>query len=158
MNYLLDYVGLNKIPFLNSTEWSKISIILLIIWRWVGYNAIIMLAGLQNIEPSLYEATEIDGANKIQQFIRITIPLMRPIILFTFILSTIGSFKLFTEPYILTNGGPRSSSLTTVMYLYSKGFEQFRMGYASAISYILFAIIFIFSMIQLKIGSKKGEI
>lgn len=158
INYILKSLGFIKIPFLNSVDWSKNSIVMLIIWRWVGYNTIIMLAGLQNIDLSLYEAAEIDGASKLQQFLKITIPLMRPILLFTFILSTIGSFKLFTEPYILTSGGPRNSSLTTVMYLYSKGFEQFRMGYASAISYVLFFIIFILSMIQLKVGSKKGGI
>ncbi len=155
VNYLLELIGLNKIPFLTNTLWAKPAIILLLVWRWVGYNTIIMLAGLQNIDPNLYEAAEIDGAGTIKKFTRITVPLMSPIILFVTILSTIGSFKIFAEPYILTNGGPLRSTLTIVMFLYNKGFEQFRMGYASAISYVLFAIILVLSLIQLKIGSRK---
>ncbi len=155
VNYFLELLGLDKIPFITSTVWSKPSIIILLLWRWVGYNSIIMLAGLQNINPSLYEAAEIDGAGTFKKFTKITVPLMSPIILFVTMLSTIGSFKIFAEPYILTNGGPLRTSMTIVMFLYNKGFEQFRMGYASAISYVLFAIILILSVVQLKIGSRK---
>ena len=155
VNYLLELVGLNKIPFLTSTFWSKPSIVILLLWRWVGYNSIIMLAGLQNINPSLYEAAEIDGAGTFHKFTKITVPLMGPIILFVTMVSTIGSFKIFTEPYILTNGGPLRSSMTILMFLYLKAFEQFRMGYASAISYVLFVIILVLSVVQLKIGSRK---
>jgi len=155
VNYFLELLGLDKIPFITSTVWSEPSIIILLLWRWVGYNSIIMLAGLQNINPSLYEAAEIDGAGTFKKFTKITVPLMSPIILFVTMLSTIGSFKIFAEPYILTNGGPLRTSMTIVMFLYNKGFEQFRMGYASAISYVLFAIILILSVVQLKIGSRK---
>lgn len=155
LNYLLGLFGIDKIPFLTSTIWSKPSIILLLLWRWTGYNTIIMLAGLQNIDPTLYEAAEIDGAGTLMKFVRITVPLMGPIILFVTLLSTIGSFKIFAEPYILTNGGPLRSSMTIVMFLYIKGFEQFRLGYASAISYVLFAIILVLSLLQLKLGSRK---
>ncbi len=158
VNYLLNNIGFDKIPFLSSEKWSKISIILVLVWRWVGYNTIIMLAGLQNIPQNLYEVAEIDGASTLQKFTKITLPLMKPIILFVTILSTIGSFKMFVEPYIMTGGGPMRSSLTMVLYLYNKGFSQFRMGYAAALSYVLFAIIFVVSIFQLKYGSKKGAV
>lgn len=153
VNFFIESIGFSKIPFLTSTAWSKISIVIVLTWRWVGYNTIIMLAGLQNIPENLYEAADIDGGSTLQKFFYITVPMMRPIILFTFILSTIGSFQIFTEPYIMTGGGPMQSSLSVVQYLYNSGFQQFRMGYASALSYVLFAIIFVASYFQLKVGS-----
>lgn len=158
VNFFVESIGFEKIPFLTSTAWSKISIVIVLTWRWVGYNTIIMLAGLQNIPEALYEAADIDGGTTFQKFFYITVPMMRPIILFTFILSTIGSFQIFTEPYIMTGGGPMQSSLSVVQYLYNSGFQQFRMGYASALSYVLFAIIFVASYFQLKIGSGEEGI
>lgn len=158
VNFFIESIGFEKIPFLTSVTWSKISIVIVLTWRWVGYNTIIMLAGLQNIPEDLYEAAEIDGGTTLQKFFYITVPMMRPIILFTFILSTIGSFQIFTEPYIMTGGGPMQSSLSVVQYLYNSGFQQFRMGYASALSYVLFAIIFVASYFQIKIGSGEEGI
>jgi lactose/L-arabinose transport system permease protein len=158
VNFFIESMGFQKIPFLTSTTWSKISIVIVLTWRWVGYNTIIMLAGLQNIPEDLYEAADIDGGTTLQKFFYITVPMMRPIILFTFILSTIGSFQIFTEPYIMTGGGPMQSSLSVVQYLYNSGFQQFRMGYASALSYVLFAIIFVASYFQIKIGSGEEGI
>jgi len=158
VNYVIESIGFQKIPFLSSTAWSKISIVIVLTWRWVGYNTIIMLAGLQNIPEDLYEAAEIDGGTTLQKFFYITVPMMRPIILFTFILSTIGSFQIFTEPYIMTGGGPMQSSLSVVQYLYNAGFRQFRMGYASALSYVLFAIIFVASYFQIRLGSGEEGI
>ncbi|RAK12727.1 carbohydrate ABC transporter membrane protein 1 (CUT1 family) [Halanaerobium saccharolyticum] len=158
VNFFIESIGFDKIRFLTSTTWSKISIVIVLTWRWVGYNTIIMLAGLQNIPEDLYEAAEIDGGSTLQKFFYITVPMMRPIILFTFILSTIGSFQIFTEPYIMTGGGPMQSSLSVVQYLYNSGFQQFRMGYASALSYVLFAIIFVASYFQIKIGSGEEGI
>jgi lactose/L-arabinose transport system permease protein len=157
INWVLTLIGLPKIPFLTSEVWSKPAIIILLVWRWTGYNSIIMLAGLQRISKELYESATIDGANQFRQFRYITIPLMKPILLFAFILSTIGSFQIFAEPYVLTNGGPANSSLSIVYYLYNLAFNQFRLGYGSALAYILFMIILIFSISELKLFGRKEE-
>lgn len=150
INYLLRLMGLSGIPWLSSETWSKPSIMILLIWRWMGYNMVILLAGLQSIPQSVYESAKIDGANIVQVFLRITLPLMRPVILFCVILSTIGTFNLFSEPYILTNGGPADSSLTMGLYLYQNAFNYFQFGYASALAYIITGIVFVLSFLQLR--------
>ena len=118
LNLLLDAVGISKVAWLGTPAMARISLDLLIIWRWLGYNMILMLAGLQSIDGQLYEAAKIDGANTFQVFWRITFPLMRPIMLFCLMLSTIGTFSLFTEPLVLTGGGPANATITPVLYLY----------------------------------------
>lgn len=149
-NYVTRMIGLGKIPWLTSTFWSKPSIMIMLIWRWLGYNMVIMLAGLQSISSDVYEAAQIDGATNTQVFFRITLPLMRPVLLFCFILSTIGTFQLFAEPFILTNGGPANSSLTMGLFLYNNAFNYFRFGYSSALAYVMAAIIFMLSILQMK--------
>ncbi|AGB41271.1 permease component of ABC-type sugar transporter [Halobacteroides halobius DSM 5150] len=156
INYVLSNLGFSKIPWLSSPLWAKIAMMVAITWRWTGYNMVIMLSGLQSIPETLYEAAEIDGAGKIQKLFYITLPQMRPIILFSFVLSTIGTLKLFSEPYILTHGGPNNATLTIALYLYRTGFRYFEFGYASAISYVLIILTAIFSYFQLKIGGEEG--
>ncbi|MEI6054494.1 MAG: sugar ABC transporter permease [Lentisphaerota bacterium] len=156
LNYVLYLLHLDKISWLTSPFWAKMSIIMALTWRWTGYNAVIMLAGLQNIPDSLYEAATIDGANQVQKFFHITVPQMRPIILFSVILSTIGTLNLFSEPYILTNGGPADATITMGLYLYKQGFQSFNFCYASAISVVILIITVLFSIIQLKIGGKEN--
>ena len=112
VNLLLGLIGLPPVHWLTSTDMSKISIDILVTWKWTGYNMIIALAGLQSIETQIYDAAKIDGAGSFRTFWRITFPLLRPVIGFQFIMSTIGTFNMFTEPYFLTNGGPGYSSLT----------------------------------------------
>jgi len=158
INYVLSLLGFNKIPWLVSEEWSKISLILMISWRWTGYNMIIILAGMQAIPEEIYEAARIDGASQTATFFKITIPLLRPVLIFCYILMIIGLLQLFTEPYVLTRGGPQNSSLTIVHYLFKQGFEYFRLGYASAIAYILFIFTFIFSYINMKFFSRGEEV
>ncbi|MFC0187042.1 carbohydrate ABC transporter permease [Fictibacillus aquaticus] len=155
VNYLLGLVGIEKIAWLNDPFWAKVSLMMAITWRWTGYNMVIFLAGLQNIPSSLYEAASMDGASKVKQFFYITLPQLKPIFLFTFVLSTIGTLQLFDEAFILTKGGPNNSTLTITLYLYQNGFRYFDFGYASAIAYALVAIIVVLSWIQMKVAGDR---
>lgn len=151
VNYLLGLIGIPKVDWLNGPISSKIAIILSITWRWTGYNMVILLAGLQAIPEELYEACDIDGTNSFQKFFMITVPLLKPIILFCTITSTIGTLQLFDESYILTGGGPDNATITVAHYLYNTGFKFVNFGYASAMSYVLVVIIGILSLIQFKL-------
>ena len=155
VNYLISLVGLDKVPWLTSGFWAKVSLILALLWRWTGYNMVILLAGLQGIPTDLYEAASVDGAGPWRRFVSITIPQLRPVILFTVVLSTIGTLQLFDEPYVLTNGGPNNATLTIVMYLYQNGFQFFDFGYASAIAYVLVVIIAILGYLQIRLGDSE---
>lgn len=158
INGVLQALGLPRIEWINDPFWVKTAISLMVIWRWTGYNAIIYLAGLQGIPHDLYEAATIDGASRKQQFFSITLPLLKPIILFTVILSTIGGMQLFTEPLILVGntGGATKGGLTLVLYLYNQAFGNQLFGYASAIAWMLFIIIGAFSFLNWKFVS-RGE-
>jgi len=156
LNYLLSILGIESIPWLIHPFWAKVSIMVALTWRWTGYNMIIMLAGLQGISDTLYEAAEIDGASRFQQFLHITIPQMKPIILFSMLMSTIGTINLFSEPFILTKGGPSNSTISLGLYLYNQGFMNLNFGYASAISVVLLIITAIMSFIQMKAGGKDN--
>ncbi len=153
LNFILTSFGLEPIEWLNSRFWLKIAIASMIVWRWTGYNAIIYLAGLQSIPTVLYEAARIDGASTVQTFFRITIPLLRPVILFTVITSTIGGMQIFTEPQILVGngGGPNAEGMTIVLYLYQQAFTKNLFGYGSAVAWGLFVVIAVFSFINWKI-------
>lgn len=150
-NYILSLVGLDPIDWLNNPFWAKVSIITTMTWRWTGYNMVIFLAGLQVISKDLYEAASIDGAGKIKQFFFITIPQLKPVFIFTVVISTISTLQLFDEAYIMTNGGPNNATMTITLYLYEIGFDYFDFGYASALAYALVVIIAIISYIQMKI-------
>ncbi|MFB5663374.1 carbohydrate ABC transporter permease [Alteribacillus sp. HJP-4] len=156
LNYFLSFFGVENIEWLNSGFLTKVVIASMVVWRFAGYNAIIYLAGLQSIPKTLYEAAIIDGANKFQIFFRITIPLLRPIILFTVIMTTIGSMQIFTEPQVLlgNSGGVGGAGMTMTLYMYNEGFIQNQFGYASAVSWVMFIIIGIFSIINWKIVQK----
>lgn len=156
LNYLLSILGIESIPWLIHPFWAKVSIMVALTWRWTGYNMIIMLAGLQGISDTLYEAAEIDGASKFQQFLHITVPQMKPIILFSMLMSTIGTINLFSEPFILTKGGPSNSTISLGLYLYNQGFMNLNFGYASAISVVLLIITAVMSFIQMKAGGKDN--
>jgi len=155
INYALQSIGLPRVPWLADPFWAKISIIIALTWHYTGNSAVIYLAQLQSISGELYEAAEIDGANPIQRFWHITLPGLRPAIVLTVVLSTIGTLQLFDEPYVLTNGGPNNATLTVGMYLYQNGFKYFDFGYASAIGYVLTGIIGILSLIQFRLLREK---
>lgn len=154
INKLIEIMGFNGIDWLNRPYSAKLAIIIAVTWRWTGYNMVIMIAGLQGISKEIYEACEIDGASKLQTFFHITIPLMKPIILFCTITSTIGTLQLFDQSYILTNGGPDNATITIVHYLYNQGFKSLNLGYAAAMSYVLVLIIGVLSMVQFALGKE----
>lgn len=145
-----------RINWLGQVNTAKVIIIIALIWRWTGYNMVFYLAGLQNIDESLYEAARIDGAGPIKAFFKITVPLLRPTILLTTIMSINGTLQLFDESVNLTNGGPANSTLTMSHYIYKASFEynpQF--GYAAAMSYVIFILVAVLSFIQMKVGDKR---
>lgn len=150
-NYVLSLLGLDPVSWLSHPLWAKLSIIMVMTWRWTGYNMVIFLAGLQSIPHDLYEASDIDGAGPIKQFFYITLPQLKPVFIFTVVMSTIGTLQLFDEVYILTGGGPNSATMTITLYLYETGFKFFDFGYASAMAYVLVLIIAVISWIQMKL-------
>lgn len=146
----------SRINWLGDTRTAKIILILALIWRWTGYNMVFYLSGLQNIDESLYEAAKIDGAGPIKQFFKITVPLLRPTILLTTIMSVNGTLQLFDESVNLTAGGPANSTLTMAHYIYKASFvynSQF--GYAAAMSYVIFMLVAVLSLIQMKAGDRR---
>lgn len=149
-NRFLAWLSLPPVPWLDSVWWARISLGLLMIWAWLGYNTVIMLAGLQTIPGELNEAARIDGANRSQVFWSITVPLLRPVIVFSLTLSIIGTFQMFTEPFILTRGGPIGSTETPVMQIFTTLFSNIRYGYAAAMSYVFFVTILIAAFLQLR--------
>lgn len=142
--------------FLSDPFWAKVVIVLAITWRWTGYNMIFYLSALQNIDQSVYEAARIDGASSIQQFFKITIPLLRPIILFTTITSTIGTLQIFDEVVNITGGGPGNSTLSISAYIFDLSFKYTpNFGYAATVSYVIVILVIILSLIQFKVAGEK---
>ncbi|MCG8514744.1 MAG: sugar ABC transporter permease [Halanaerobiales bacterium] len=150
LNYVLSLLGIDGPSWLTSTVWAMPAIIITSIWKGLGYNMLLFLAGLQGIPKTYYEAAEIDGANWFNKFWKITLPLLSPTTFFVVIMSVISSFQVFDIIYVMTEGGPGRSTSVLVHYLYQNAFQYFRMGYASAIAYILFFLVFILTLIQLK--------
>ena len=156
VNHALRALGFTGVDWLNTVWGARMAIIIGITWRWTGYNTIIMIAGLKGIPLELYESADIDGANAFQKFFYITIPMVKSIMLFVSITSTIGTLQLFDESFVLTGGGPNNATITIGHYLYNTGFSYYKFGYAAAISYALVVIIGILSIIQFRM-SKGGE-
>ncbi|MBD1379468.1 carbohydrate ABC transporter permease [Metabacillus arenae] len=158
INMMLMKVSLisEPIEWLTDPFWAKIAIIVAITWRWTGYNMIFYLSSLQNIDQSIYEAAKIDGASAIQQFFKITIPMLKPIILFTSITSTIGTLQLFDEVMNITKGGPGDATITISQYIYNLSFKYTPdFGYAATVSYAIVIMIVFFSIIQFKVAGDK---
>jgi ABC-type sugar transport system permease subunit len=150
LNYLLDRIGVDPIPWLVSEHWSKPSVAALLVWRWTGYNMVLMLAGLQAISPEYYEAARIDGAGAWQRTWHITLPLMRPVFVFCSIMSLIGTVYMFDEVFVLTQGGPGTSSTNFGLYLFNTSFTDFKFGYASCMAYSVAAVVFVSSLFILR--------
>ncbi len=158
INKFLISINIIDIPieWLNDPFWAKIVIILALLWRWTGYNMMFFLAGMQNIPEETYEAADVDGANPFQKFFRITVPQLKPIILFTGVMSTIGTLQLFDEPMNLTGGGPGNSTTTISQYIYNQSFVYAPdFGYAATISYVIVLIVVILSIIQFKMAGDE---
>lgn len=144
------------IEWITDPFWAKITIIIAITWRWTGYNMIFYLSALQNIDSSIYEAARMDGASSVKQFFRITIPMLKPIILFTSITSTIGTLQLFDEVLNITKGGPGNSTLSISQYIYNLSFKYTAdFGYAATVSYSIVIIIVVLSLIQFRVAGER---
>jgi len=153
INKVLGSVGIPAIAWFDNAHTAMLVIILAVTWRWAGYNAIILLAGLQSIPTDVYEAATLDKVTKLQQFFHITLPLLKPVILFCVILSIIGTMQLFTEPYLITNrGGPGGGTELLGLFLYRQGFLSLNFGYASAIAYSMAALAVAISLVNLWLG------
>jgi lactose/L-arabinose transport system permease protein len=151
VNWLLGLVGIGEVPWLTDPLWAKISLGLVLTWHYTGYNAVILLARLQTIPTELYNAAAVDGAGAWGTFRHVTLPGLRPALLLTTVLSTIGTLQIFDEPYILTQGGPDNATLTIGVYLYQNAFMYFDFGYASAIAYALAVLIGVLGLIQFRV-------
>lgn len=156
LNYALGFLGIAPIDWLGDPAWAMPAIILMSIWKNFGYNMIIFVAGLQSIPAQLYEAARIDGANFWEQFKSITLPMLAPTTVFVSIIAMIGNFQLFTEPYVMTQGGPVNSTLSIVLLMYQQGFRWWNLGYSAAIAFVLFGFILLGSLLQAKL-QKRGE-
>jgi multiple sugar transport system permease protein len=154
INWLLSHLGVPSIPWLVSTRWSVPAISLFSIWKWVGISFLYYLIGLQNIPASYKEAAAIDGASALQVFFHVTLPLLSPTIFFVTITQFAGCFQIFEEPYLITQGGPGNSSRTISLFIYETAFQSYNMGYASAIAFCLFVIIFIITFIQFRLQNR----
>jgi lactose/L-arabinose transport system permease protein len=149
VNGALGILGLPTPDWLNRPWTAMTVIILAVTWRWTGYNAIIILAGVQNIPLDLYEAAAVDGVPRWRQHVSLTLPLLRPVILFALVLSIIGTMQLFAEPYLITNGGPGSATETLGTYLYRQGFTSMNFGYAASVAYAVAVMAAAFSAVQI---------
>lgn len=160
INEMLLKLHLISVPIQWITDpfWAKITIIIAITWRWTGYNMIFYLSALQNIDNSIYEAARIDGASSFKQFTKITVPLLKPIILFTSITSTIGTLQLFDEVMNITKGGPGNATMTLSQYIYNLSFKYTPdFGYAATVSYAIVILIVIFAILQFKLAGDRND-
>lgn len=157
INGLIQLVGLPGVAWLTDPNWALPALAMMAVWKHVGYNMLIFLAGLQAIPAEYEEAARIDGANRWNVFRHITLPLLRPVFILVAILTTIGSFQVFDSAFVMTNGGPYYATTTLVYYIYSNAFDRYQMGYAAAIAFVLFAIIFAISLLQMHILREGGD-
>ena len=148
LNHVLGLLKLGPFPWINSPDWALPSVILVSVWKGLGYNMVIFLAALQGVPAELYESAKIDGVNAWQNFWNVTWPMISPSTFFVTVTSIINSFQVFDITTVLTNGGPGNATNTLVMYIYQIGFQFFKMGYASAVAYTLFGIVLVFTVLQ----------
>jgi multiple sugar transport system permease protein len=148
INSVLGVFGIDGPPWLTSGTWAMPALILMSVWKGFGYNMVIFLAGLQGIPDHLYDAAKVDGATAWRRFLNVTLPLLSPTTFFVVVISVISSFQVFDQALIMTNGGPGTATTTLVLYIYQVGFQSFEMGYAAAVALVLFAAIFVFTVIQ----------
>ncbi|MCU0411627.1 MAG: sugar ABC transporter permease [Bacteroidetes bacterium] len=157
LNHLLSWFGIGMIDWLGDPTYAMPAIILMAVWKNFGYNMLIFIAGLQNIPDDLYEAAHLDGAGWWRQFVDITLPMLAPTTVFVVMITVIGYFQLFAEPYVMTQGGPLYATTSVVLLMYEQGFRWWNMGHAAAIAFILFAIILIFTLAQIALQRRTGQ-
>ena len=156
LNYALGVFGVGPIDWLGNPKWAMPAIILMAVWKNFGYNMLIFIAGLQAIPEELYESARIDGAGALRQFRSITLPMLSPTLVFVAVITMIGYFQLFAEPYVMTQGGPLRSTTSMVLLMYEEGFRWWRMGYAASIAFVLFLIILTATLLQLRLQKREA--
>ncbi|WP_195780489.1 carbohydrate ABC transporter permease [Priestia megaterium] len=157
INNVLTYFGISAQPFLTSPKQAMFTIVFVSAWQGAGFQMLIFLAGLQNIPGDVYEAAQLDGMNKWQRFIYITLPLLKPTSIFIFITTLIGAFKLLVQPMVMTQGGPVNSTMTVVYYIYQTGFTDRMVGYASSIALLFGTIIGLVTLAQRKLVKEEDD-
>jgi multiple sugar transport system permease protein len=148
VNNALGVFGIDGPAWLTSERWAMPALILFTVWKTFGYNMVLFLAGLQNVPEHLYDAAKVDGANAWQRFLGVTLPMLSPTTFFVVVISIIGSFQVFDQALVMTEGGPGTATTPLVMYIYQEGFRSFHMGYAAALAWVLFALVFVFTVLQ----------
>ena len=151
LNWALGAVGIHPVDWLGDPHWAMFAIILMAVWKNFGYNMLIFIAGLQSIPEDLYEAAHLDGAGGWAQFRHVTLPSLAPTFLFVGVMTMLGNFQLFAEPYVMTQGGPLKATTTVVLLMYQEGFRWWRMGMASSLAFVLFVIMLLGTLIQMRL-------
>ncbi len=157
LNYYLSFLGIKPIAWLSSVNWAMPAVAITTIWWTVGFNMILFLAGLQDIPEELKEAARIDGASNWQIFWNVTFPLLRPTTVVVLMLTLINSFEVFDQVYVMTGGGPSMATLTVIQYMYFQAFQYFRLGYGSAVAYVVFAFLIILVLVERQLLKRVGE-
>lgn len=156
INYGLSEIGVRPVDWLGDPHWAMPAIILFAVWKNFGYNMIIFVAGLQTIPEDLYEAARIDGASSLRRFWHVTLPGLAPVVLLVSLLTIAGYLQLFAEPYVMTQGGPAQSTVSVLYFMYEQGFKWWSLGTASAVAFLLFAMMLIVTVVQLAIARRRG--
>jgi len=156
LNLVLSWFGIPAVGWLSNGPFVMPAFIIMGIWTWLGINTLYWLAGLNGINKEYYEAASIDGANSWNSFLHITLPMLRPIMLFVAIQAIIGSYNLFEAPFLLTQGGPSDASMTLTLYIYTQGFQNFNVGYASSIAYSMTVLLLVLSLLNIRLFGWKG--
>ncbi len=151
LNWMLGGIGVAPVDWLGNPHWAMFAIVVMAVWKNFGYNMLIFVAGLQSIPDELYEAAALDGAGAWSRFVHVTVPQLGPTLLFVGVMTMLGNFQLFSEPYVMTQGGPLGATTTIVMLMYEQGFRWWRMGLASAIAFLLFIIMLLGTAIQVRV-------
>jgi multiple sugar transport system permease protein len=154
LNYVLGWFGIGAVDWLGDPRWSMPALIGFAVWKNFGYNMIIFVAGLQSIPGDLYEAARIDGAGRLAQFRHVTLPSLAPTMLLVTILTMVGYFQLFAEPYVMTQGGPAQSTTSVLYFMFEEGFKWWNLGYASAVAFVLFALMLAGTLAQLAVARR----
>jgi multiple sugar transport system permease protein len=157
VNYALGFLGVPPIDWLGDPRFSMPAIVILTVWKNFGYNMLILLAGLANIPDEQYEAARLDGAGPLAQFIHVTLPGLAPTFFFVAVITMLGYFQLFAEPYVMTQGGPLRSTTTVVLLMYEEGFRWWRMGMSAAIAFVLFLVMLVGTWIQLRVNPERAS-
>lgn len=157
LNAGLGLIGIGPIDWLGDPHWAMPSLILLSVWKNFGYNMLVFLAGLQSIPEELYEAAALDGAGVWRRFRHVTLPMLGPTFVFVGVVTMIASFQIFSEPYVMTQGGPLKSTLTLVLYMYEEGFRWWRLGFSASIAVVLFLLTLVGTLVQLRIQRRTYQ-